>query len=141
MHFPTAISLVVLGGLQTAQAAIGFGTMTSTTGSLNNLNGLSILIPYICIITYYCLVAWISGQDPCKESGGTFNFALVSKKSDNPCGRNFKLKNGFTYRLEGCGGNDFRVVNGDGSPNAKCNFKNNFRCSNGIYNVQQSWEC
>lgn len=39
------------------------------------------------------IIAWINGDNSCTQS------VAISKKSENPCGRRFKLSNGFTYSV------------------------------------------
>jgi hypothetical protein len=84
---------------------------------------------------------WIDGESAC-------NYTYQGHPPENPCkynGGGFKLRNGFQYYLKSCGKSDFRVINGDGSSNARAlyaAYKNTKFCSNsqGGYHVDQDWQ-
>ncbi len=61
---------------------------------------------------------WIEGPDPCQyaRAGGpgfafdcSGEFLNECTVNENPCGHKFTLKNGKSYRMEGCGTSDFTL--------------------------------
>ncbi len=79
--------------------------------------------------------AWIDGDDACNTA------VRIVPNGQNPCEHSFRLANGVTYHLSGCGTSDFTLRNADGSVNAKCvdspasgfdgfhcSWKRNYRC-------------
>jgi hypothetical protein len=83
-------------------------------------------------------VAWLSGESPCAgESVGTIN-----DNGGNPCeAGEFKVK-GQWYRLEGCGGTDFKVVRTHpGGWEGHCVSKQ-WKCTTyRLGNFYQDWQC
>jgi hypothetical protein len=82
---------------------------------------------------------WVNGENAC-------NYAYLGPDNENPCSFNggwFTLDE-VTYRLTGCGGSSFCILNADGSGNscAQNGFENPIGgCSNsfGSYSVQQQF--
>ena len=67
----------------------------------------------------YGNIAWIDGQDVCGFIGTS---VFISYDGTNPCGHRFKLKNGHTYEVQGCGGDLYlnEIVNGNAVFNSNC---------------------
>ncbi|KAM7192430.1 hypothetical protein V8F20_008890 [Naviculisporaceae sp. PSN 640] len=74
-------------------------------------------------------IAWINGENACSGK-------VISKRDVNPCGRPFRLSNGRTYTVNGCGGTLF-ILNEDGSFNSLCQFQR----ADGGCGVDQNWAC
>ncbi|KAF4987997.1 hypothetical protein FGRMN_10045 [Fusarium graminum] len=79
-------------------------------------------------------VAWQSGDNPCWGDG----YGVINEIGDNPCDAGeFKVKDSW-YKLEGCGGDGFKIVRTHpGGWEAKCD-SNSWQCA-GIFT--QSWQC
>lgn len=84
---------------------------------------------------------WIDGQDAC-------TYVYLGPDGQNPCTYNsgwFQAQNGYTYRLVGCGGSGFGLLNSDGSINSFAHSNpyskagNGCSSSNGGYYVDQQW--
>ncbi|KAK5999171.1 hypothetical protein PT974_01561 [Cladobotryum mycophilum] len=122
MHFQLIpVAAMLLGVLvPSTQATVALGTITfSTSQGSKKWNA-----------------AWIEGEGQDKTCGRA---ATISTSDQNPCGRKFRLSNGFTYSLAGCGDSSFRLLNDNGSFNNKCRFvSDNF---NGFCGMHRQWNC
>jgi hypothetical protein len=56
---------------------------------------------------------WVDGENLC-------NYVFLGSNSDNPCFYNngYFTLDGTSYRLTGCGGNEFCILNADGNVNS-----------------------
>ncbi|KAK3208955.1 hypothetical protein GRF29_69g254188 [Pseudopithomyces chartarum] len=108
MHFSAIASSLILGLLvQSTTAAVSYGK--SSAGE-----------PLV----------WIEGDSECQAT-------RITGSGNNPCEIPFKLRNGFTYFLRGCGGAGLTLFNGDGSFNANCSpSSKTLACG-----VKQEWRC